>query len=164
MIGPPGGEDVFPQDVGVTAVLGELAKGVEVDPSHGEWSSAISVDHVVESKVSCGGSGVNTDLAVSGSDRLDGVVGGEFEGVIGGFGAADLGPCTAGDGLVEPHQLDESCVLHEAEQGGPGRDQPAARLLIGQVVEAVVQRPPVVVEERLQLLAQRCCEHGGIHG
>lgn len=104
MMGASGGEDLFAQDVGVTAVLGELAKGMEVDPSHGEWSSAIPIHHVVKSEVQCGGSGVDTDLAVSGSDRLDGVVDGELEGVVGVFGAADLGPCTAGDGLVEPHQ------------------------------------------------------------
>ena len=161
MGGAPGGEDLFPQVIGVTAVLSELTQGVEVDPSHREWSSAVPVHHVVESHVSCGGSGVGTHLAVGGSDRLDGVVVGELERVIGAFGATDLGPRTAGDRLVEPHQLDEPCVLHQAEQGGLGRDQPAARLLLGQVVEAVVQRLPVVVEERLELLSSGAANTAG---
>lgn len=82
MIWSPGGDNLFAQDVGVSAVLGELAKGVEVDPSHREWSSAVPVNHVVESKVSCGGSGVFTDLVVGGSDRLDSVVDGELKGVV----------------------------------------------------------------------------------
>jgi hypothetical protein len=68
-----------------------------------------------------------------------------------GVSGMPISPRTAGDRLVEPHLLDEGRVLHQAQQRGPRRDQGAARLLLGQALQAVPQRLAVLVEECLEL-------------
>jgi hypothetical protein len=40
-------EDLLPQDVGMAAVLSQLPKKVEIDPSQGQWAPSISVNHIV---------------------------------------------------------------------------------------------------------------------
>lgn len=47
--------------------------------------------------------------------------------------------------------LDECRVLDQTQQGGLRAHQRSTRLLLGQAVEARIQRRPVLVEERLEL-------------
>src|SRR6478735_7892378 len=54
-------------------------------------------------------------------------------------------------------------MLHQAQQGGAGRDQPAPCLLLGQSVKARVQRGPVLVQEELELDALRLVDDV-VHG
>src|SRR5271169_257204 len=42
-------------------------------------------------------------------------------------------------------------MLHQAQQGGPGRHQRLARLLLRQPVQAAIELTAVLVEERLEL-------------
>jgi len=42
-------------------------------------------------------------------------------------------------------------VLDQAQQGGPGRHQRLARLLLGQPVQAAIELTAVLVEEHLEL-------------
>jgi hypothetical protein len=81
-------------------------------------------------------------------------------------GNADLGARPAGDRLVEPHLLDEGRVLHKAQEGGPRGHQPAARLLLGQSVQAGVEAAAVLVQERLELRPGRLVDDvlGGRRG
>ena len=66
-------------------------------------------------------------------------------------GDADLGPRPACDRFVEPDLLDERRVLHQAQQGGPGRHQRSAHLLLAQPVQAGVELTAVLVDEHLEL-------------
>ena len=63
------------------------------------------------------------------------------------------------DRLTEPHPFGVGYVLDQAQQRRPGRDEGAAGLLLGQAIEARVQRGPVLVEERLQLDLERLLGH-----
>jgi hypothetical protein len=42
-------------------------------------------------------------------------------------------------------------VLHQAQQGGPGRHQRSACLLLSQPIQAIIEFTAVLVEERLEL-------------
>jgi len=68
-------------------------------------------------------------------------------------------PRPPGDGLAEPHPLRVGHVLDQAEQRRFRGNQTAPGLLLGQPVQAAVQRGPVLVEERLQLYLERFRGH-----
>jgi hypothetical protein len=57
----------------------------------------------------------------------------------------------AHDRLVKPDLLQEGGVLHQAQQGSPGRHQRPPRLLLGQPVQAPIEFTAVLVQERLEL-------------
>lgn len=42
-------EDLFAEDVGVSAVMGEFAEDMKVNPTQGQWAASVSLDYVVES-------------------------------------------------------------------------------------------------------------------
>lgn len=84
--------------------------------------------------------------------RCDGVGPLQREGPVDRGGDPDLRIRAAADGLVEPDALHEGDVLDQTQQGGLRGDEPKARLLLGQTVQAVVQRGPVAVDQLVQPL------------
>src|SRR6516165_11488407 len=145
----PGAQDLLPQDVGVPAMLSELTQGVQVDPPQRQRSEAVPAEHVIEAEAGGSPAGCLARFAVGAADGLDGVLAGEDEGVGGAGREAHLLTRPPGDGLAEPDLFRVGHVLDQAQQRGPGRDQGAPGLLLGQAVEARAQRGPVLIEERL---------------
>jgi hypothetical protein len=70
----PARQNLFPQDVGVSAVLRELADHVQIHPAQGERPAAIPGDDVVEAQLGCPRPRLLADASVGVAHRLDGVL------------------------------------------------------------------------------------------
>jgi hypothetical protein len=150
----------------VAAVLGQLAQQVQVDPAQRQRAAPVAVHDIVQGQRGGRAPGGLARLSVGLADGVDAVGVVEDERRVGGPRDADLAARAAGERLVEPHLLHEGHVLDQPEQRGPGRHQPPPGLLLGETVEAAEQHRPVLVEEHLELVAQRRGDDvfGGGHG
>jgi hypothetical protein len=119
----------------------------------------VAAEHVVQVQAGGGPAGRGARIVVRAADGLDAVRGGQGERVGGVRRQPHLRPRAPGDGLAEPHPLRVGHVLDQAEQRRVRGDQAPPGLLLGQPVQAPVQRGPVLVEERLQLHLERFAGH-----
>ena len=86
-------------------------------------------------------------LPVVGLDRCDGVGPAQPEGVVDAPGDPDVPVRSARDRLIEPDPLHEGRMLHESEQRRRRRHHAASCLQLREVVQRVVQRDPILVDE-----------------
>jgi len=84
-------------------------------------------------------------------DGGDGVVVVDDVGLVRRGRDAGLSAGPASDGFIAPDLLDGGCVLHQAQQGGPGGHQRSAHLLLAQPVQAAIELSAVLIEEHLEL-------------
>jgi hypothetical protein len=148
-------DQLLAQDVGVSAVLGEFTQHVQVHPTQRERTAPVAMDEVVQTQPRRRAPGGLARCAVCSLDRGDGVLVVQDEGLVGRCGDADLGAGPARDRLVEPDLLDKDRVLDQAEQRRPRCHQRPPHLLLGQPVQAGVERRAMLIEKRLQLNPDR---------
>ena len=154
---PPGqsvrrSKDLFAEDVGVAGVLRQLTQHLQLQRPDPAVTTA--VDDRVEAQGSHRAPRPFTSPAMGGLHRSDRVVLGQREGLGRGGGDADLGVRAAADRLVEPDAFDVRDMLDQTEQRRPRRDQPKSGFLLGETVEGVVERRPILVQEFIETRAK----------
>ena len=146
-VGPPV-KDLFAQDVGVAGVLRQLTQHLQLQRPDPAVTTA--VDDRVEAQGSHRAPRPFTSPAMGGLHRSDRVVLGQREGLGRGGGDADLGVGATADRLVEPDAFDVRDVLDQTEQRRLRRDQPKPGFLLGETVEGVVERRPILVQQFIE--------------
>jgi len=143
-------------------MLRELAEHVQQHPAQGEWTTPISSHDVVEVERRRRQPRLHARRAVGGQHRFDGVVGRQFEALVGSGRDAQFGSRAATDRLAEPHPFDEGCVLHQPQQRGARCHQVPTGLFVGEALEARLHRDALLVDEHVELLAEGVRERIGI--
>lgn len=135
----------------MAAMLSELTKDVQIDPSQGQWPPAVSPEHVIQAEAGCGPARRLARFAVCAADGLDGVLAGEDERIASSWREPEFLTRASGDGFAEPHPFRVNRVLEQAQQRRTGRDEGKPGLFLRQAVKTRMQRGPMLIEERLQL-------------
>src|SRR5215204_3290861 len=117
---------------------------------------ATTFDDVIEGERSHGLPRQFTSLPMGGLDRRDRVALRQAEGTIRRGRDADLGVGAARDGLIEPDSFDVRDVLEQPEEGGPRRHESEPCFLLAEIMERVVQRRPIAVDEFVEAYAEIC--------
>jgi hypothetical protein len=157
-----GRQDLFAEDVGVAGVLSELSEHLQVEGPHRPFSA--TGHHGVELELGHPFSRCLASMSMGVLHRCDGVLISECEGAVDRVGDSDLGVGATRHGLVEPDPLDEGDVLEQAEERRRRRDEPHPGLVLGQAVDAGVERRAVLVDQLFEALAERASVKNAISG
>ena len=135
----------------MTTVLSMLPEHMELDPPEAQSPSPIPMPDDITISLLDGAPGVRTRLSEVREHGVDGVVVGEFEGLVGVPNDAEVGPTAPRGGLRKPDTLDEGCMFHETQERGLGRHEPLSRLLLGEPVETHRKHVSMLVDELMDL-------------
>jgi hypothetical protein len=145
------GADLLTQDVGVPAVVRQLAQDLQVHPAQRARPGPVTGDDGVQWQVRDRRPGRLAGRPVGRRDGGDGVVVAEPERLVRGLHQAQRPTGRAADALLEPHPLHPRDVLDQPEQRRRRRDEAAAGLLLGEAVEGRLEGAAVLLDERVEL-------------